>query len=211
MKKTMMLLILGLIWGNLISQSLANPDKLEVQLKVYEESEKALQRFIKKQARIRKKLDKHVEVEDLEKVEFLRSIYQKQIDEVNEKEQYIKTLAGVDNSEVLLGLWQNMSRRYVYLIRSHEIITPLLGSHKGFRTTAEYLSNKYSDEIAPLQSKIAKAYWKLLQKQGKIYSKYADEEEKNNKKNNTTAAKVKKTRKSRKGTVLSDVKVLLVK
>ena len=174
MKITTLILFVFLGYFNLMGQpEKVGDNKLETENKVYQETEKDYQRFIKKQARLRKKLDKYIEPQDLDKLEVLRSAYYNFIEEGKKKTAYISKIRP-ENSAMFVEMWTRMNDRFSHQIRAHEILNPMLLANKKYYADAEYLVEKYDTQIAPVRKKIVKAYLKLKMKWYKAGLKYQE-------------------------------------
>lgn len=169
MKITTITFGLLLFLSNLHGQ---NQNPLETKLKVWQETEKPYKRFIKKQAKIRKQLDKHIEPQDLEKIQILRTAYLKEVEKSEKKGALIPEMNQGQNTEKLVEFWKRMNNRFRHQIRSHEIITPMLMGDKELYNIAEYITEKYKKQIEPVNKKINKSYAKLKKKELKIHQKY---------------------------------------
>ena len=135
-------------------------NRLEIHFKVWKETEKDYRRFIKKQGQIRKKLDEHIEYQDLKKIKKLKSVYYKLIKE-KEKGDFIRHERNTFND----------------YMKAHEIINPMLDENKELYKIAEYLSEKYNKQIEPIKRDLFKNYEKLRKKEENIYLKHVKKQE----------------------------------
>lgn len=183
---------------------------IEIKLKVWQETEGDYKRFIKKQAQIRKKLDKYMEAQDVEKLNLLKLTYDAEIEESEKKGGLIPSIGQGENIALFTEVWKRMNDRFRHQIRAHEIINPILLGRQELYEVAEYLSEKYGEQIEPIQKKIGKAYQKLRKKERKIYLKYREEKKREKANERTVHSYQMVTQTSKKSKVFGHTKILLV-
>lgn len=184
---------------------------MEIETKVWQDTEKDYQRFIKKQVRFRKKLDKHIEAQDTAKLEMLRAAYFSQIKGREEIEKKLSSLNPDIDKATVIEVFEKMNDRFRNLVRGHEFLHPMLLSNKKQYEIAEYLTNKYGAQINPIRKKINRAYRKLLMKQGQAYAKYRPERTKTKLKTPSKKQSSKSGKLEGQAKVLSYAKILIIK
>jgi len=111
-------------------------------------------------------------------LQILKSAYYENIKKKDEVVRLIPENKDYEKNENFKEAWRRMNDRFNYQIRSHEIISPMLGTNKRLYEIAEYLSKKYNKQIGPVRKRIGKLYQKLKKKERKIYLKHYGEKSK---------------------------------
>jgi len=150
-------------------------------LRVWQDSKKDYTRFIKKQASLRKKLNKYIEKEDLDLLLAMRSTYYNAVEESEEGMNQMAQVTPSMDSLVFLKISEILHDRFRHQIRSHEMLQPLIRPKGELKENAEYLSKKYSTKIATINYKISLAYAKLHFIESNLSLKYRGKEEKTKK------------------------------
>jgi len=167
--------------GQIKSQEIKTLNSEEINLKVWQETETEYKQFIEKQAEIRKKLDKHLEEKDLEKLEVLKAAYEEKRMEIEDRGKLILKIRKGEQAEIISELWQRMSDRLKYQIRCHtEILVTMLNTDKELYKIADYLSSKYDLHIKSIKEEIRTEYKNLKNAERKVYLKYNEQEDEKN-------------------------------
>ena len=147
----------------------------EAKLKVWQESRPAYNKFIKKQAKIRARLDKVIETEDLASLEELKNAYAVKMQKMEERTKLVPTISrgNTEQTQVFLDLYHILNHRYKHMVGSYsEMVLPMLQSNRGLYETAEILAVKYNSQILKVDKRIKKHYKKLKKAERKIAVKY---------------------------------------
>lgn len=167
--------------GQIKSQKIETLNSEEISLKVWQETETEYKQFIEKQSEIRKKLDKHLEEQDLEKLEVLKTAYEEKRKEIEDRGKLILQVRKGKQAEIISELWQRMSNRLKYQIRCQtEILVTMLNTDKELYKIADYLSSKYNLHIKSIEEEIQTEYKKLKNAERKVYLKYNRQEDEKN-------------------------------
>lgn len=179
-------------------------DQMKIQLQIWQESKPDYEKFIKKQAKTRKKLDHYIKTEDLPALQILKNAY---VNEVQQMQERGKLAASLIEKDTILIITEKtfaiLHDRYQHLVASQsEIILPMLMKDKELYAVAENLSTKYAIPIEKVDRKIRKKYAKFKKAERKISLKYHNFDDRR-------APKKKKNKAVYESNVFTDAKILL--
>lgn len=209
-KPTFILILLAISSFQLLAQK-TGLEQAEARLKVWQESKPAYDKFIKKQAKIRARLDKVIEAEDLANLEILKNAYAIKMQKMEERAKLVPTISkgNTEQTQVFIDLYSILNHRYKHMVGSYsEMVLPMLQSNRTLYGTAEILAVKYNSQILKVDKKIKKHYKKFKKAERKIALKYS-EKVNNLDKKEATKVKEKVPKNADKVNVYQNAKILM--
>ena len=138
---------------------------------VYLETKTEFRDYVKIQKKIRGKLSKFIEEEDLEKISKLRIFYMRGIN-LNKEYLHKELKAKTGNKSSLYFELHILEKHENQISCTTERIMPLLHNNPDYVKLTKYLCEKYQKELFQANNELQPHYQKLKIKETEIYNKY---------------------------------------